>query len=182
MKLFKVFAGIMGFFALVFLVSLFFPRQYKIEKTTVVNIPVYETFAYMNQIQNWQDWSPWNKNLDSTMTFFYSQNTAGLGAAQYFKGDLVGIGRFRIVASVPNERITFNLALDQGFMSINQTFYFKALGGKTQLTWVDEGDVGLNPIFRFMLPTKISNSEAAFEEGLMIIKRAAENKSLLRMP
>ena len=182
MKLFKIFAGIMGFFALVFLVSLFFPRQYKIEKTTVVNIPVYESFAYLNQIQNWKDWSPWNSSLDSTMVFFYSQNKSGLGAAQYFRGDLVGIGRFRIVESLPNEKIKFNLSLDHGFMNINQTFYFKALGGKTQLTWVDEGDVGMNPLFRFMLPTKIKNSEDAFEEGLITIKRAAENKSLLGMP
>jgi hypothetical protein len=94
----------------------------------------------------------------------------------------VGIGRFRIVTSVPNEKIKFNLSLDHGFMNIDQTFYFKALGGKTQLTWVDEGDVGMNPLFRFMLPTKIKNSEEAFEEGLITIKRAAENKSLLGMP
>jgi hypothetical protein len=33
-----------------------------------------------------------------------------------------------------------------------------------------------------MLPTKIKNSEEAFEEGLITIKRAAENKSLLGMP
>lgn len=180
MKLFKVFAGIMGFFALVFLVSLFFPRQYKIERTTVVNIPDYETYAYLNQIQNWSDWSPWNKSLDSTMVFFYSKNRSGLGAAQYFRGDLIGVGRFRIVESIPNEKIKFHLSLDQGFMNIEQTFYFKSLGGKTQLSWVDEGDVGYNPIFRFMLPTKVKNSELAFEEGLMVIKRAAENKFLLR--
>ena len=67
-------------------------------------------------------------------------------------------------------------------MNINQTFYFKPMDGKTQLSWVDEGDVGLNPIFRFMLPTRIENSEIAFEEGLITIKRAAERKSLLSIP
>jgi hypothetical protein len=59
-------------------------------------------------------------------------------------------------------------------MSINQCFYLKDLGGKTQLSWVDEGDVGYNPIFRFLLPTKISGTEAGFEEGLVVIKQAAE--------
>jgi hypothetical protein len=33
-----------------------------------------------------------------------------------------------------------------------------------------------------MLPTRIQNSEIAFEEGLVTIKRAAEKKSLLRIP
>ncbi len=182
MKLFKIFAGIMGFFALVFLVSLFFPRQYKIERSAVINLPVQETYAYLNQIENWQEWSPWNKNLDSTMSFFYSQHKTGTGAAQYFKGDLIGVGRFRIIENIANEKIKFNLSLDQGFMNINQTFYFKPMDGKTQLSWVDEGDVGFNPIFRFMLPTRIENSEIAFEEGLMTIKRAAERKSLLSIP
>jgi hypothetical protein len=182
MKLFKVFAGIMGFFALVFLVSLFFPRQYKIERSIAINLPVQETFAYLNEVENWQDWSPWNQNLDSTMRFFYSQNKSGIGAAQYFRGNLIGIGRFRIIESLPNEKIQFNLSLDHGFMNINQTFLFSSVDGKTQLTWLDEGDVGFNPIFRFMLPTRIQNSEIAFEEGLLTIKRAAEKKSLLRIP
>jgi hypothetical protein len=116
------------------------------------------------------------------MRFFYSQNKSGIGAAQYFRGNLIGIGRFRIIESLPNEKIQFNLSLDHGFMNINQTFLFSSVDGKTQLTWLDEGDVGFNPIFRFMLPTRIQNSEIAFEEGLVTIKRAAEKKSLLRIP
>jgi hypothetical protein len=174
MKLFKIFAGIMGFFVLVFLVSLFFPSYYRIEKTTVVNLPIDKTFDYLNSVQNWADWSPWNTDLDSSMVFFYSQKKTGVGAAQYFRGGLIGIGRFRIVESVPYEKIKFHLSLDAGFMSINQCFYLKDLGGKTQLSWVDEGDVGYNPIFRFLLPTKISGTEAGFEEGLVVIKQAAE--------
>jgi hypothetical protein len=52
------------------------------------------------------------------------------------------------------------------------------VGGKTHLMWVDSGDVGMNPIYRYMLPSKISGTEQAFEEGLMMIKRAAESKKM----
>jgi hypothetical protein len=184
MKLFKIFAGIMGFFALVFVVSLFFPRTYKIEKTTVINMPDHETFAYLNNIRNWADWSPWNTDLDSSMVFFLSKVTEGKGAAQYFRGGLVGNGRFRIVESNPNESIAYSLYIDMGegsFMSISQKFVLKSLGGKTQLTWVDEGDVGMNPLYRFLLPSKIKSTEQGFEEGLAVIKKSAENRKLQMM-
>ncbi|MDZ4668799.1 MAG: SRPBCC family protein [bacterium] len=178
MKLFKIFAAIIGFFAFIFMVSLFFPHQYRIEKTTVINLPVYETFDYMNKVENWADWSPWNTDLDSSMVFFYSQKKSGVGAAQYFRGGLIGTGRFRIIKSLNNQVITFHLSIDESFMSINQTFYFKELGGKTQLSWVDEGDVGYNPIFRFLLPSRIGGTEAGFEEGLIVIKAAAEKHAV----
>jgi hypothetical protein len=184
MKLFKIFAGIMGFFALVFVVSLFFPRTYKIEKTTVVNMHDHETFAYLNNIRNWADWSPWNTDLDSSMVFFLSKVTEGKGAAQYFRGGLVGNGRFRIVESIPNESIAYSLYIDMGegsYMSISQKFVLKSLGGKTQLTWVDEGDVGMNPLYRFLLPSKIKSTEQGFEEGLAVIKKSAENRKLQMM-
>ena len=184
MKLFKIFAGIMGFFALVFVVSLFFPRTYKIEKTTVVNMPVQETYNYLNNVRNWADWSPWNTDLDSSMVFFLSQSTEGKGAAQYFRGGLVGLGRFRIVESIPNESIAYDLYIDMGegsFMSISQKFILKPLDGKTQLTWVDAGDVGLNPLYRFLLPSKIKSTEQGFEEGLAVIKKSAENRKLQMM-
>ena len=174
MKLFGIFAGIMGFIGLVFLVSLFFPKEYRIERSTVINKPIYETFAYMNSVRNWADWSPWNTDLDSSMVSFYSKVKSGEGSSQYFRGGLVGVGRFRITKSRLNEMIHYDLSINEGTMHSEATFYFRELGNKTHLMWVDSGDVGYNPIYRFMLPSKISSTESGFEEGLLQIKKAAE--------
>ena len=147
-------------------------------------MPVQETYNYLNNVRNWADWSPWNTDLDSSMVFFLSQSTEGKGAAQYFRGGLVGLGRFRIVESIPNESIAYDLYIDMGegsFMSISQKFILKPLDGKTQLTWVDAGDVGLNPLYRFLLPSKIKSTEQGFEEGLAVIKKSAENRKLQMM-
>ncbi len=176
MKLFTIFAGIIGFFVLVFVVSLFFPHEYRIERSTVIKKPVYESFAYLNNIRNWQEWSPWNREIDSTMESFYSPNVRGLGATQYFRGNLVGNGRFKIIQSITNERICYDLSINQGLIHSSAVFYFKPIGANTQLFWLDTGDVGYNPVFRFMLPDKISSTEEGFEEGLRSIKHAAESK------
>lgn len=176
MKLFKIFAGIMGFVALFFLVSLFFPRTYHIEKSTVIDLPAEQTFNYLNNINNWADWSPWNTDIDSTMKFFVSASKTGKGATRYFHGSMVGSGRFRIIESIPQQKLTYNLYINiaEGYFSLDQVFLFKAEGNKTRLSWIDEGDVGMNPVSRYLLPSRVSNTEKGFEEGLQLIKEKAE--------
>lgn len=176
MKFFNVFVGIIGFFVILFIVSLFFPRKYYIERTTVVNKPVYFTYAYMNNIENWKDWSPWNTNLDSTFSSFYSPNTIGTGATQYIKGSLIGTGRFKITHSQTNQLIRYDLQLSREAASLSSAaiYKFSAFGERTKLSWLDSGDVGYNPINRFMLPSKIKSTEIAFEEGLRLIKKSVE--------
>ncbi|MDP1725680.1 MAG: SRPBCC family protein [Bacteroidota bacterium] len=176
MKLFTVFVAILGFFALVFIVSLFFPHQYRIEKSTLINKPVSSTFGYMNNIKNWSDWSPWNTSIDSSMVSFYSPTASGAGSTHYFRGGLVGSGRFKITESIPNQKIHYDLSINEGLMHSEATFYFKSVNDGTQLFWVDSGDVGLNPLFRYLLPSKISETEHNFEDGLKAIKLAAETK------
>ncbi len=166
----------MGFFALVFVISLFFPRQYRIEKSTLINKPVTSTYAYMNNIKNWSDWSPWNTSLDSTMVSFYSVQNSGVDATHYFRGNLVGSGRFKITESIPNQKIRYDLSINEGLMHSEATFYFKSVKAGTQLFWVDSGDVGFNPLFRYLLPSKIHETEHNFEDGLKAIKLAAETK------
>lgn len=176
MKLFTIFVGILGFFALVFVISLFFPRQYRIEKSTLIHKPVSSTYGYLNNIKNWSDWSPWNTSLDSSMVSFYSVNNSGIGATHYFRGGLVGAGRFKITESILNQKIHYDLSINEGQMHSEATFYFKAVHAGTQLYWVDSGDVGLNPLFRYLLPSKIHETERNFEDGLKAIKLAAETK------
>ena len=102
MKLFRVFAGILGFILLFFLVSLLFPRTYRVERMVVVNKPVYESYAFMSDIRNWKKWSPWNSSIDSTFYTFYTKQTSQIGAKQYIGGNLVGVGSFTITEAISN--------------------------------------------------------------------------------
>jgi hypothetical protein len=173
MKLFKIFVSIIGIVVLVFLVSLLFPRSYKVERVIVVNKPVYESFAFMNNIKNWSRWSPWNASIDSTFRTFYSKQTAGAGARQYIGGQF-WVGSFIITESVTNEKISYLLTLNDGTMTARASFLFSNLDGHTKLAWVEEGDVGYNPIKRFMMSYLTSSTEKSFDEGLVTIKKAIE--------
>jgi len=176
MKFFNVFVSIIGLFVIVFLVSLFFPRTYKISSSISVNVPANKSFDFLNNIKNWSNWSPWNKSIDSTIIFFYSTADTGVNAAQYFYGKNIGHGSCRINNSITNKLISYSFKLhfnETDFIS-SATFYFKPQNNYTLITWIDSGDVGLNPVHRFMLPTKIKSTQQSFDEGLVKIKKATE--------
>lgn len=175
MKLFNIFLGIFLVIFFFVAVSWFLPHAYRIEKTTVVNRPLQQSFDYMNNINNWNDWSPWNKNLDSSLVFFYSKNRVGKGARQYFRGGLYGSGRLCITNSIPNAEMAYDLWMNEGTIYTQAKFRFEPLGYKTKLIWIDSGDVGMNPIYRYMLNSKIASTEESFEQGLVTIKKAIES-------
>jgi carbon monoxide dehydrogenase subunit G len=174
MKLFKVFLSFFVIIGLFLGISLFFPHQYKFENSIEINKPKQEVFTFMNNLQNWEQWSVWNKSIDSTMYLFYTTRKDSIGAMQYFNGNLLGSGRFKISNIKANEFLSYNLQMHQSEVNANGTFFFSDKNTVTQLTWVDSGDVGHNPIFRYMIPFKRSSTEKAFEEGLKRIKEVIE--------
>ncbi|MCX6185529.1 MAG: hypothetical protein NTU43_00845 [Bacteroidetes bacterium] len=174
MKLFKVFAGILGFILLFFIVSLLFPRTYKVERMVIVNKPVYESYAFMSDIRNWKKWSPWNSSVDSTFYTFYSKQSNQIGAKQYLGGHILGVGSFTITEAITNEKISYFLSMNEGLISAKASFVFADHNGRTKLSWVDEGDVGYNPFKRYMMSYVTGNTAKSFDEGLIAIKHAIE--------
>ena len=157
-----------------FIVSLFFPRKYKVERSVQINKPVHEVFMYMKDFKNWQQWSVWNKDLDSTLFNFYSRPSDTLGSKQYFNGALLGTGRFKINNYKQDTAVGYNLRMHGSEVEANGVFLFKQINNTTQLTWIDSGDVGYNPVFRYMIPSKVKSTSSAFDDGLKRIKQLLE--------
>lgn len=174
MKLFKVFFSFFLVVAAIFGVSLFFPHAYKIERTVQINKPVDDVYGFMSDFRNWQKWSLWNKQTDSTIHYFYGKRSDSTNGRQYFHGKLLGSGRFVFNEALPNEKLVYNLYMHEGEINANGTFLFSGDATQTQLTWLDSGDVGYNPLFRFMIPSKVSATERTFDDGLKRIKEELE--------
>lgn len=177
MKLFKIF---LGFFAIVLgiiIISRFFPHTYKVEKRITINKPVHEVFAYMSNMKNWEEWSLWNKSTDSTLHYFYNRKQDSLGARQYIRGELIGNGYFEVKQYHKDSLLHFTLIVNDGDRTAAGTFLFKAeTNSTTTLTWIDSGDVGFNPVKRFMIPFVTGNTASTLESGLASIKKSIEKK------
>src|SRR5262249_51315088 len=121
MKLFNVFLSFFIIVGLFFGISLFFPRTYKVERSITISKPVHEVFIYMNDLRNWQQWSAWNKSLDTSLYVFYGQRSDSLGGRQYFNGNLLGTGRFLINSYKTDEMLGYNLYMHGGEINANGT-------------------------------------------------------------
>lgn len=176
MKLFKVFLSIFLIVISVLIISRFFPQTYFVERSIVINKPVEQTFAYMSNLKNWEQWSLWNKSVDSTLYYFYNNKFDTLGARQYMRGELLGKGVFEVDSFLQNQLLHFTLVVDDGDRTASGTFLFKPVNEQsTALHWIDSGDVGNNPLKRFMIPFVTKSTETTLDAGLASIKKCAEN-------
>ncbi len=175
MKLFKVYliiALIVGAFVGI---SRFFSPSYRVQETIVVNKPIDQTFAYMSNMKNWEQWSLWNKTLDSTLFIFYTPKADSLGARQYLAGELIGKGFIEINQYVASHYLGYRMTLREGEITANGAFEFTDISGtQTQIAWIDSGNVGNNPIKRYMIPFVTKSTAETFRTGLARIKTAIE--------
>lgn len=174
MKLFKIYLSIFGIVFTIIIISRFFPHTYKVERSVMINKPQTEVFNYMKNLKNWETWSLWNKTVDSTLYYFYNNKFDTLGGRQYVRGEVIGNGVFEITNFITNKQIGFTLTVNGGDRTAAGTFIFEPKNNQTNLIWVDSGDVGFNPLKRFMIPFVTKNTAVTLDAGLKNIKQQLE--------
>jgi hypothetical protein len=97
-------------------------------------------FEQVNDLHNWEDWSPWAK-LDPAAKGTYEGPPAGVGASFAWAGNRnIGEGRMTITESRPSELVRFKLDFLKPFKETNSAeFAFKPEGGQTRVTWTMSG-------------------------------------------
>jgi uncharacterized protein YndB with AHSA1/START domain len=128
-----VVAGFAGFVALQ-------PSHFKVERTATIAAPPANVFGHVNDLHQWQAWSPWAK-LDPNAKIGFEGTPAGKGAALTWSGnDKVGEGRMVVTESQPNELVSIKVDFTRPFQGSNKSeFTFKPDGNKTAVTWSMSG-------------------------------------------
>src|SRR5438045_1190045 len=112
------------------------PADFRVTRSTTIAAPPDSIFAQVNDLHNWQAWSPWAK-LDPNAKMTYEGPAAGIGAGYTWDGNKeVGAGRMTITESQPGERVGLKLEFLKPFKATNGTeFTFKPAGNGTTVTW-----------------------------------------------
>ena len=132
-------------------------------------------------MSNWSNWSAWHK-MDPNASYTYSNTDAGVGASYSFEGDpeLIGSGSLTILESTENESIrTEIIFLKEGEENGrgNGEWAFKEKNGVTQVSWSFLGDMGNNPVARWIGLMMDSMLGPQLETGLSNMKEYLENLS-----
>jgi hypothetical protein len=151
------------------------PGEFQVTRSATIAAPAPAVFVHVNELRNWQAWSPWAKK-DPQMKQTYEGPPAGTGAVTSWVGNKdVGEGRMTIVESRPAELIRFKLEFLEPFAATNSAeFTFKEQGGRTEVNWRMSGQnnfIGkaMGVVFDF---DKMIGAD--FEAGLASLKTIVE--------
>lgn len=171
----KILYGFLALIALIVIISLFLPGSAHVERSTTIDAPVERVFAYVNDLEKWDDWSPWSEK-DPDMDVSWGEITEGMGASYCWEGDpdQVGKGCLEITEVVENEKIVNKLDfMEQG--TAMGSYTFSEADGKTTVTWGFDTDVSSPPVigkfFGMMMDGFVGPD---FEKGLANLKALAE--------
>ncbi len=174
MKFLKVLLiGVLLIAALLFGGGLLLSPKFTVLRSVDIKAPPTVVYPLVADPRVWQKWSPWNRR-DPAMQMSFSGAPLGAGAGWAWASESQGNGRMAFTAADPNEKIIYNLYFDD-FNSVSTgSFLFEPIAGGTRVIWVMNGDMGSNPLMRWVALASDQMIGADFEAGLANLKSLAE--------
>ena len=174
MKILKVLLGIV--IALVVLiggVGMFLPSQIALQRSVQIAAAPDKVYPLIAAPKAWKQWSAWNQR-DPAMEIVYSGPEMGPGATWDWKSQKEGNGHMSFTASTPPSKVGYDIAFPDFGAAYSGEFIIEAKDGGSYVTWTMHGDVGKNPINRWMglFMDKLVGPD--FEAGLKGLKALAE--------
>ena len=65
-------------------------------------------------------------------------------------GKVIGNGQMTLTQLVPDALVAYDLSFQQGKYNSKGKLIIEAMGDSTKVSWTDEGNLGYNPISRYM--------------------------------
>lgn len=170
--LLKILGVIAVLILLLALVSFFFPRYYKVERSAVFGAKPDVVHAQITHLRAWKNWGIWMQR-DPGMTITYSEADTGVGAWSAWVSAKEGSGKMTIAKLSPTEVV---YALEFPDFGTKSTGTMKVVpeGAGTRVVWSDEGDLGMNPMNRWfgLFLEKLLGGD--FEQSLTNLRKIVE--------
>lgn len=134
MKILKIVGlVILALLGVIVLLGIIAPKELSVSRSIVINAPPAAVFNAVNELPNWDNWSPWSE-VDPSIKNVYSEKTSGLGATSTWTSDKSGNGKMTITEIENQEKITFEMEFDGNGGNFSNWF-FKPVEGGTETTW-----------------------------------------------
>ncbi len=155
----------------------FQPAGFRYERSAEMAAAPEVIFPQVNNLRNWDAWSPWSK-MDPNMDKSFSGPDAGVGAQYAWSGNnQIGEGTMEIVESIPNQNVRLVLTFVRPFKGTNNAeFTFTPVAGGTLVTWAmfGENNFVAKAMGLFMDMDKMIGKN--FDDGLADMKAIVEGQ------
>ena len=168
--------AVVGAIALtVVLVGLVLPSTFSVERTVDIKAPPRKIYDYIVEPKQWTRWSVWTKR-DPDMRITYSGPPFGMGAKWSWVSKSEGSGSMQFTKVEPDKRVEYSLFFPDFGMRSTGALAIEPAGERTRVTWSTSGDVGPNPLKRYLAVMMDRMVGPDFEAGLENLKALAESK------
>jgi hypothetical protein len=167
--------------------GLFLRSKWEVERSITIHAEPAAIQPYVADLRRWPEWIPWSQERDPTAEFQFdgAGDGAGVGAVMNWSGKKLGRNRVTFTAVDPRAGVDFDLCLAgredpaHGTLRLEPGAAASAsnAAAATRVVWRGTGDVGWNPLNRWLLPLLEPALARDFALGLERLKQRAEAKS-----
>lgn len=155
------------------------PDDYRYSRSIVVNTPAAKIFPQVNNLQNWNVWSPWAQ-LDPNAKVTYEGPIEGNGAIMRWAGNMkIGEGSMTITSNRPDKSVQYQLDFIKPMKGTSKSeITFEEVNGRsTTVTWSMFGTSTFpeKVISVIMNCEKMMNEQ--FDKGLLNLKYLVEGNA-----
>jgi hypothetical protein len=164
-------AVILALAVLTFGGGLLLKKEYRVERSVVVNAPADKVYALIDSSQGWAQWGVWYQR-DPKMQVVEVKAGRGVGAQWSWKSESQGNGAMKLTAAVPSQKVGYELTVE-GFDASSGELLLAQEGASTRVIWVMQGRMS-GPISRWfgLFMDRLVGPD--FEGGLSNLKSLAE--------
>lgn len=180
----KVLAGLAALVIVVASIGFLLPSSWRVERSTTVEARPEVVFAIVSSLRTWPSWTSWSAEMDPSAVWTFEGPESGAGAVMRWRGPRAGAGALTIVESDPGTLVRFTIRMEEDAFVARGALMVapEASGSKARVTWIDEGDFGMNPLVRYFGLAMESAMERELDRQLANLKRYAENDTKREAP
>jgi hypothetical protein len=165
---------LLGLVVLLLIIGFFLPGSYHVERTTTVKAKPEAVFPWLNNFKKWPEWTAWNVHRYPDMRISYEGPESGVGATYLWEGKTSGQGTMKITKSEPGKGISYDLDFERGKYVSKGSITLEQTGNLVAIRWINEGDLGKNPVNRWFGLFMDNMMGPDFAKGLDNLRRSVE--------
>jgi uncharacterized protein YndB with AHSA1/START domain len=147
--------------------------EFKAVRSVTIDAPAEKVYPLLADPREWKRWTVWNQR-DPSMAITYTGPLSGAGAAWEWKSKSEGDGKMTFTAAEPNRRVAYDLFVPDFGTTSTGDLLLVPEGGGTRVTWTINGNMGSNPLMRWLALFMDRMVGPDFEAGLANLKALAE--------
>ncbi len=171
----NVFIGLVIVTVLFVGIGFFLPSEFRVERSITIDAPAAQVYPHVSDLKKWKGWGVWFKR-DPLMQINYSGPEQAVGMKSSWKSETEGNGEMEVTELITDKKVTYSLYFPDFEMGSTGELSLSETGGKTQVTWVDYGDVGSNPVNHYFAMMMDGMIGPDFEAGLNNLKELVESE------